>query len=1020
MVIRLTSFELSALRHRPSLWRRHFVAGLAAVLMAMAFTLLTTGAAQALTATSQSNPAAPVPTLATPDNARTLVVGSEQDYPPFATGMNDATASGFTVDLWKAVATELGLSYTLRVLPFHQLLQELKDGKIDVVLNLAQSDERRQFADFTVPHAIVHGAIFVRKGETRIRSEDDFSGKSIIVMNGDVAHDYAVSKGWAQQLVPVETAAEGFHLLASGQHDALLLSKLVGMQTLQAHRLSNVQALKSKLGSPQKFSFAVPKGQSDLLSALNEGLALTKSNGVYNVLYDQWLGVYDEKKVGWRDLLKYVVPVVGFFLLLLGYLRYRQLRERNLAHAAVAQSRELLLTVIETMPLRVFWKDRDLRYLGCNSAFARDAGMTAPSELLGKDDYQMGWAAQAQRYRADDQAVMVSGTARLFFDEPQTTPNGQTICLRTSKVPLKDIKGEAIGVLGLYEDITERHQAEEKLRQLSVAVEQSPASVVITDLNGSIAYVNPRFSEVTGYGAAEVIGQNSRMLQSGLTPPEVHEELWHQLSHGLPWHGELIDRRKNGEVYWEDSQIAPVKDTSGMVTHYVAVKTDISARKQLENERNEALGRLQKIASRVPGVLYQFLLRPDGSSCFPYASDALRDSFRLSPKEVRDDASKVFAIVHPDDLAGMVASIGSSAQDLSPWRQEFRVKFGDGTVHWMLSNALPQKEEDGGVLWHGFTTDITERKRAEAVFRGLFDQSLFLAGIVDRQGRLIEVNTMALKIAGISRQQVVGQYFPDTPWWRNEQDRCKLNECLALAYTGRPSSFEATHPTPDGGHISVMFSAMPISLEDGIQVAVVGVDITRRKELEDQVRELAFHDSLTKLPNRRLLTDRLSQAMASSKRSNCYGALMFLDLDNFKPLNDLHGHDFGDLLLIEVAERLTRCVREIDTVARTGGDEFVVMLGDLDADKSKSIEQARVIAEKIRVLLATPYLLTIQHDGKADAGVEHHCSASIGVTLFIDHEAGQDDILKWADAAMYRAKDAGRNTIRFHESKVAA
>ncbi|MHB8949124.1 MAG: PAS domain S-box protein [Rhodoferax sp.] len=1018
MTIPLTPIEPSALRQ--GLWRRRLDAGLQAVLMALVFTLFTTGDAQALAPAGPSERASPASALAAPGAARKLVVGSEQDYPPFATGMSDATAGGFTVDLWKAVAAEAGLSYTLRVLPFHQLLQAFKDGKIDVLLNLAQSHERRQFADFTVPHAIVHGAIFVRKVETRIRSEDDLAGKSIIVMNGDVAHDYAVTKGWGKQLVLVDTAAEGFHMLASGQHEALLLSKLVGIQTLQANRWSNVQALEPKLGSPQKFSFAVPKGQSDLLAAINEGLALSKSNGVYNALYDQWLGVYDEQEIGLGDLLKYIVPVVGFFLLLLGYLLYQRQVERTLAHAATAQSRELLLTVIETLPLRVFWKDRELRYLGGNSAFAHDAGLTQPSELIGKDDHQMGWAAQAERYRADDQAVMASGTARLSFDEPQTTPSGQTIWLRRSKVPLKDSTGETVGVLGLYEDTTERHQAEKKLRQLSVAVEQSPAAVVITDLNATIEYVNPRFTAVTGYSAAEAIGQNARMFQSGQTPREVHAELWRQLNCGLAWHGELMDRRKSGEDFWADAQIAPVKDASGAVTHYVALMTDISVRKQLENERIDAASRLQKMASRLPGVVYQFRLRPDGSSCFPYASDAMRDSFRVSPEEVREDASKVFAIFHPDDLAGIVASIQSSAHDLSLWREEFRLKFSDGTVHWMLGSAMPQKEEDGAVLWHGFITDITQRKREEAVFRGLFEQSLFLAGVVDQQGRLIDVNSIALRVAGTSREQVLGQYFPDTPWWSAPQDREKLIECLAIAYTGRPSSFEATHPTLDGGHISVMFSAMPISLEDGIQVAVVGVDITRRKELEDQVRELAFHDPLTKLPNRRLLNDRLGQLMASSKRSNCYGALMFLDLDNFKPLNDLHGHDFGDLLLVEVAQRLLSCVREIDTVARLGGDEFVVMLSDLSADKSRSTEEARLIAEKIRAALAAPYLLTVTREGKTGAAVEHHCSASIGVVLFINHDASQDEILKWADAAMYQAKDAGRNTIRFHDANAAA
>jgi len=192
-------------------------------------------------------------------------------------------------------------------------------------------------------------------------------------------------------------------------------------------------------------------------------------------------------------------------------------------------------------------------------------------------------------------------------------------------------------------------------------------------------------------------------------------------------------------------------------------------------------------------------------------------------------------------------------------------------------------------------------------------------------------------------------------------------------------------------------------------------DITERKQMEEHVRLMAFYDPLTKLPNRRLLNDRLSQAMATSKRSACYGALMFLDLDNFKPLNDTHGHVVGDLLLIDAAHRLKACVREMDTVARFGGDEFVVLLSDLKADKAESAAQASLIAEKIRISLSEPYRLTIKHDGETDTTVEHQCTASIGVALFINHEASQDDILKWADKAMYQAKEAGRNSIRFYD-----
>jgi diguanylate cyclase (GGDEF)-like protein len=187
--------------------------------------------------------------------------------------------------------------------------------------------------------------------------------------------------------------------------------------------------------------------------------------------------------------------------------------------------------------------------------------------------------------------------------------------------------------------------------------------------------------------------------------------------------------------------------------------------------------------------------------------------------------------------------------------------------------------------------------------------------------------------------------------------------------------------------------------------------VIERHRAEEQIRSLAYYDGLTQLPNRRMLDDRLTLAMAVSKRSGRYGALMFLDLDNFKPLNDTHGHAVGDLLLVQVAQRISGCVREMDSVARFGGDEFVVMLGELDEDRGESAAQARLVAEKVRSVLAEPYVLTFKQSDNQEISVEHRCSASIGVVLFINHEATPDDIIKWADLAMYRAKDEGRNRI---------
>lgn len=331
----------------------------------------------------------------------------------------------------------------------------------------------------------------------------------------------------------------------------------------------------------------------------------------------------------------------------------------------------------------------------------------------------------------------------------------------------KDSDGKVLGVFAAARDVTERKAAEAKLRMLSTAIEQSPASVVIANIDVEIEYVNPRFTKTTGYSEAEVIGQNPRILQSGLTPSSVYDDMWSRLTQGKRWVGEFINKHKNGDTFYEEAYISPVTDDDGTATHYVAVK----------------------------------------------------------------------------------------------------------------------------------------------------------------------------------------------------------------------------------------------------------LDVTKRKQMEDEVHQLAFYDVLTKLPNRRLLNDRLNQAIAASKRSNSYAALMFLDLDNFKSLNDVHGHEAGDMLLIEASRRLTGCIREMDTVARFGGDEFVVILSNLGVDKVVSNAQSSIVVEKIRVALSDPYYFTISHANQPDIHVEHRCTASIGVTVFNGSEGSQDDIMKWADTAMYEAKDAGRNQIRFYGMK---
>ena len=235
-------------------------------------------------------------------------------------------------------------------------------------------------------------------------------------------------------------------------------------------------------------------------------------------------------------------------------------------------------------------------------------------------------------------------------------------------------------------------------------------------------------------------------------------------------------------------------------------------------------------------------------------------------------------------------------------------------------------------------------------------------------------------------------------------------------------NFQVQHRCKDG---RLIWGEVMSKTDRNAQGEIIGYhgitrEITERKRLEEQVRQLAFHDPLTRLANRRLLVEHLDQAMSASKRSHHHGALLFLDLDNFKSLNDTHGHSVGDLLLIEVAERLKACVREADTVARFGGDEFVVLLCELDTQPAEASEQAIAVAEKIRIRLSDLYVLQAAPSGPATGTIEHQCTASIGVAIFRGRDESQSSVIDRADAAMYQAKEDGRNRIRLAPCPVEA
>jgi len=488
------------------------------------------------------------------------------------------------------------------------------------------------------------------------------------------------------------------------------------------------------------------------------------------------------------------------------------------------------------------------------------------------------------------------------------------------------------------------------------------------------------------------------------------EAVQQAVSHGTPYVLELNARHHDGSQRICLARGQAQTDGSAQVQRLVGSLQDITELKLAQRTMQQNYSALQSVlqttldgfwCTDAKGYLRQ--VNPAYSALSGYTEAEL----------LTLHISELDAIEHDADTQAHMARLLADGRD----RFETRHRRKDGTLWDVEVNATVNPTGGGQVF--AFLRDISQRKKAELelqMLASVFSHAYEGITISDATGCILNVNRAFCRITGYSREEAIGQ---NSRLLKSERQDPAFYDTMwhELTTVGHWSG-EIWNRRKNGEVYAELLNISAVRDERGITRQYVGLfsDISARKVMEDRVRQLAFFDALTELPNRRLLADRLGQAMLVNHRSRHYGALMFLDLDNFKPLNDTHGHATGDLLLIEVARRLKACVRQVDTVARIGGDEFVVMLSELDTAAELSRQQAQVLAENVRQSIAGPFLLAIKHHGAVDTQVEHRCSASIGVAMFGPDDSNQERALKHADCAMYQAKDAGRNRVVFYQA----
>jgi diguanylate cyclase (GGDEF)-like protein/PAS domain S-box-containing protein len=454
-------------------------------------------------------------------------------------------------------------------------------------------------------------------------------------------------------------------------------------------------------------------------------------------------------------------------------------------------------------------------------------------------------------------------------------------------------------------------------------------------------------------------------------------------------------------------------DAQGRPATMHGVIKDVTERKQAERQIRESEERYRESFEQVAiGIIHTAL---DGRILRSNARFAEIVGYSLEELT----GLTIQQITAPEDLNETIELLQRMlAGAVPPPGLEKRYARKDGSRTWVKLTLSTQRDAEGRALHYIVVVeDIDARKTAEERlakalealqageerYRAAFQTSqdaISMNRLSD--GVFIDVNRAFLEITGFQIQELLGQSSLDIAIWANPADRLRLVETLRQNASHR--DLKAQFRRKNGEVFWGLMSASIMELDGVPCILSITRDLTDATAAEEEIKSLAFYDPLTRLPNRRLLLDRLHQALIASARSRRQQALLFIDLDNFKTLNDTLGHRTGDLLLLEVARRISACIRDADTVARLGGDEFVVMLEDLSETPEEAAAQAQAVGEKILAAIGQPWQL---------GGRECLSTSSIGITIFGDQQQGSDEILQQADIAMYQAKAAGRNTMRF-------